>query len=162
MNKNITIQKYHIAYASELVKMWRRSFRRAIGVEEHNRYDDFSGQLRYFLSLDPEKIDMVIDLGNSRVVGFMVLDGGSLDQLYVDIDYQGMGIGTQLLKLAFERSPAGLELYTFQLNKKAQAFYLSRGFEEIERGTAGKAGNPWATDESQLRDIKYRWLPKLE
>ncbi len=87
----------------------------------------------------------------------MAANDAQLDHLYVHVDWQGRGVGSQLVDEAKANSPGHLELYTFQQNKLAQSFYLSKGFREVGRGLADPADNPWATTQEQLADIKYRW-----
>jgi ribosomal protein S18 acetylase RimI-like enzyme len=87
-----------------------------------------------------------------RVVGMMVVGPGELDQLYVAPDRLGAGIGRRLLDLAKERSPAGLSLYTFQVNQRARRFYERNGFvaRETGDGTGNEEGQP---------DVRYAWRP---
>lgn len=150
---------YRPEYALEVVKMWRQSFQRAMGLEEHNRFDQLNGQLDYFCSINPRTIELMLAPQTSTVVGFMVCSGRELQHLYVHVDCWGMGIGSMLLGRAQQRSDQGLELFTFQANKSAQAFYLARGFVEVARGSAAWADNPWATSIEQLADIRYNWTP---
>lgn len=69
--------------------------------------------------------------------GFAVAGDGWLHHLYVDPDDRGRGIGTALLAVAV--AAGARRLWVFQRNTTARAFYLARGFVEVER-TAG-SGN---------------------
>lgn len=86
------------------------------------------------------------------VVAFMALDGPNLDQLYVRPGWLGRGIGSRLVQLAKERRPAGLRLYTFQVNTRARRFYERHGFvgEWFGEGEANEEGQP---------DVRYAWRP---
>jgi ADP-ribose pyrophosphatase YjhB (NUDIX family)/ribosomal protein S18 acetylase RimI-like enzyme len=86
------------------------------------------------------------------VVGMMVLEDERLDQLYVEPDLAGHGIGTQLMLLAKRERAAGLHVTTFVANEGAQRFYSRHGFREIRR-TDG-SGN-----EERAPDIRYAWRP---
>jgi ribosomal protein S18 acetylase RimI-like enzyme len=88
-----------------------------------------------------------------RVVGMMALESNSLDQLYVDPDRQGRGIGSRLVQLAKARRPDGLELYTFQVNERARRFYERNGFvvAALGDGSGNEEGQP---------DVLYRWRPE--
>jgi 8-oxo-dGTP pyrophosphatase MutT (NUDIX family)/GNAT superfamily N-acetyltransferase len=90
------------------------------------------------------------------VVGLLVLqhdrDGSWLDHLYLDPSWMGRGLGDRMMAVAKERSPGGLQLWTFQVNGAARRFYERHGFVEQER-TAG-SGN-----EERAPDARYRWLP---
>ena len=87
-----------------------------------------------------------------RVVAMMVLDEAGIDQLYVEPAWQGRGLGGRLVELAKTRRPAGLELYTFQVNERARRFYEHHGFVVAALGDG--SGN----EERQL-DVLYRWQP---
>lgn len=150
---------YRPEYALELVKMWRRSFQRAMGLEEQDDFIELTRQMDFLSAIDPARIHVAMDPGSSAVLGFMVLSGAKLDHLYVHVDCQGLGLGTTLLNRAKRQSPAGLELFTFQRNRVARSFYSRRGFKEVQRGFASFDDNPWATDRDQLADIRFRWEP---
>ena len=155
----IEILPYRAEFGLETVKMMRQSFHTAMSVKHHNRLGDVSSHLNFFSKNDPKHVQVAIDTQSTAIVGCMVLEGNDLDQLYVHVDYQRNGIGSQLIALAKQQSPSGLELYTFQLNTQAQAFYKQHGFIEQARGVASPNDNPWADNAEQLADIKFVWSP---
>jgi ribosomal protein S18 acetylase RimI-like enzyme len=148
---------YRPEYGLEVVKLWRRAFQRAMGLPEQDRFEELSGHLDFFASLDPAGHHLLLEPESSRIVAFMSLSPGYLNHLYVHVEWQGQGLGRRLLENAKSSSGGRIDLHTFQLNTGAQAFYLSQGFREIERGFAAAEGNPWATSQTQLADIRYRW-----
>jgi GNAT superfamily N-acetyltransferase len=79
------------------------------------------------------------------LVGILVLDGEWLDQLYVDPDLTGRGIGSRLLAVADRERPRGLQLWTFASNAGAQRFYERHGFVEVDR-TDGRSNEEGAPD----------------
>jgi len=91
-----------------------------------------------------------VALDSDRVVAVLTLDGDDLDQLYVDPEFAGQGIGSMLVELAKDLRPGGLALWTFQANLPAQAFYAAHGFTEVRR-TAG------AANEEKAPDIRLVW-----
>ncbi len=93
-----------------------------------------------------------VAVDGDAVVGLLVAAEGDLDQLYVAPDRLGEGIGRRLLELAKERSPGGLQLYTFQVNERARRFYERNGFtaEWFGDGSANEEGQP---------DVRYAWRP---
>jgi GNAT superfamily N-acetyltransferase len=87
----------------------------------------------------------------SRIpVGMLVLDRDWIEQLYVEPELTGGGIGSELLAVAKRQRPGGLRLWTFVSNTGAQRFYARHGFHEVDR-TDGR-GN-----EEQCPDIQYCW-----
>ena len=83
------------------------------------------------------------------LVALMVLDDGWIDQLYVDPPSARRGLGSQLLDLAKERNPLGLDLWTFQANTAARRFYERHGFVAV----ATTEGD----NEERAPDVRYRW-----
>ncbi len=150
---------YRPEYGLEVVKLWRRAFQRAMGLSEQDPFEELDGHLDFFASLDPACHHLLIESDSSTIVAFMSLSPGYLAHLYVHVDWQGQGLGRRLLEQAKALSGRGLELHTFARNTSAQAFYLSQGFAEVERGFADIDDNPWATSRDQLADILYRWNP---
>jgi GNAT superfamily N-acetyltransferase len=86
---------------------------------------------------------------SGELVGLLVLDDDWVDQLYVDPELTGRGIGTQLIELAKSRRPGGLRLWTFESNTGAQRFYERHEFRATDR-TEGD-------NEEGAPDILYVW-----
>ena len=84
------------------------------------------------------------------IVGFMAIKPGWVEHLYVHPGAQGEGTGSLLLARAKEVSPDRLELWTFQRNTRARAFYEKRGFHVVEV-TDG------AANEEREPDVRYSW-----
>lgn len=84
------------------------------------------------------------------ILGFMMLDGEELEQLYLLPGHFRRGIGSHLLAKAKERSPVRLGLFTFQRNERARAFYEGHGFRlvALDDGTRNEEGEP---------DARYEW-----
>jgi 8-oxo-dGTP pyrophosphatase MutT (NUDIX family)/GNAT superfamily N-acetyltransferase len=94
---------------------------------------------------------------DGTVVALMVLEHGAhgtgwIEQLYVDPAWIGRGVGARLLERAMHRFPAGLQLWTFEANARARAFYESFGFVVAE--TTDGRGN-----EERAPDVRYVWSP---
>ena len=83
------------------------------------------------------------------ITAVLVLEPGSIDQLYVDPDHIGRGLGTRLVDLAKELNPDGVDLWTFQSNVGARRFYERHGF------TAVAATN--GDNEEGAPDVRYHW-----
>lgn len=87
-----------------------------------------------------------------RVIAMLALSDSMVEQLYVAPDRLRRGIGSRLIELAKMRRPDGLDLFCFQVNGRARAFYEAHGFREIARGDG--SGN-----EERQPDIRYAWRP---
>jgi GNAT superfamily N-acetyltransferase len=96
----------------------------------------------------PER-DVRVAEHRGQVIGVLVLEPGVVDQLYVEPGWQRRGVGTALL-LAAKELHDSLELWTFESNVEAHAFYERHGFEVVER-TDG------SSNEERAPDRRYRW-----
>ena len=102
--------------------------------------------------LVPAHETWVAETPDGRVVALMAVSDDMVEQLYVAPDRHGVGVGSRLLALAKEQRPAGLDLYCFQANTRAQRFYEARGFVAVAFGDG--SGN-----EERQPDIRYAWRP---
>jgi len=151
---NVTIRRATAPDASAAADVWLRSFDAALPTVVRPRSDD---EVRDYIR------DVVVPLRETwvaeetgpqglRIVGIMVLNGDLLSQLYLAPDRRGQGIGDRFVALAKDRSPQGLHLWTFQVNKPAHRFYERHGFVAVEY-TDGR-GN-----EEREPDVRYVWRP---
>lgn len=85
-----------------------------------------------------------------RVVGFLALEGGDLDQLYLLPGHCRQGIGSRLLALAKRESSGRLRLFAFQRNARARAFYEAHGFRVVDL-------NDGSRNEEREPDVLYEW-----
>lgn len=83
------------------------------------------------------------------VIGIVAFRKDWIDQLYVLPGRQSRGAGTALLNVAKMRYPH-LQLWTFQRNSVARAFYERHGFAAVEE-TDG------ARNEEREPDVRYEW-----
>ena len=66
------------------------------------------------------------------IKGFIsVINNEFIGALFVDIDFQGNGIGKQLIDYAVSKYEK-LQLAVYKENKKSVEFYINRGFKIIE------------------------------
>ena len=86
---------------------------------------------------------------DDRILAVLAFTPGWVDQLYVATSEQGRGLGSRLLRLAQESTAEALQLWTFQRNTRARAFYRRHGFVEM-RSTDGD-------NEECEPDVLYRW-----
>lgn len=149
MNQHqIIITQYDPKYADQTVKMWRDSKEQAIGQKENH---SFENQVYFLNNILPERFQVNLALIDDRVVGMIAANESEISQLYIHIDYQGIGIGQTLLDKVKAKSSGRLTLYTFEVNENAQRFYEKNGFKIIGRGQE---------NEENLPDIQYEWISK--
>ena len=138
------------ADARPLADLWLASYTAGLPTVRRAHPDD---EVRAWFAdhVLPAMETWVVD-GPDGPLGLLVLAPGWIEQLYVAPEAWGRGIGRELLALARDRSPAGLQLWTFQVNRRALAFYAAAGFVEVER-TDG-SGN-----EEREPDVRLAWAP---
>ena len=142
---DITIRDFEERDADELVRVWRTSFEKAVGVLDPNPLEE---QRRFLVEqLAPSHTIRVV-WAQDRIVGFIAVTPDSISQLYLAEEAQGQGIGRQLVDWAKAQSVGMLWLYAFESNTGAQAFYEKCGFHIVARGFEPVLG---------LNDIKYEW-----
>lgn len=86
----------------------------------------------------------------ARVLGYLRLSPGWLDDLYVHPVAARTGVGTALLELARASRPEGFCLWVFESNLPARAFYARHGLVELERTDGSE-------NEEQAPDIRVVW-----
>ena len=130
--------------------LWLRSRKASLGAIPPPAHSDDEVRAWFASHVVRETELWVAEEPPGSLAAIMVLDGRSLDQLYVDPALTGRGIGTALLELAKRERPGGLELWTFVSNTRARRFYERHGFSEARR-TDGSA------NEERSPDILYVW-----
>jgi ribosomal protein S18 acetylase RimI-like enzyme len=144
---SIVVVDYIPSHAHELVRMWRDSFERALGIVDPH---PLAEQQQYLeeLVVAENRVHVVLDESTSTIVGFMAATPKKISQLYVHVNHQNQGIGSLLINLAKQQSCGRLRLFTFKVNENAQRFYERHGFKVVGRGFE---------EEWQLEDIEYEW-----
>jgi GNAT superfamily N-acetyltransferase len=146
----VVLRRATAADAGALAEVWLRSYDAALpGVRRAHTDDEVRGWFRDVVV--PQRETWAADAAGV-VVGLMVLGPGEIDQLYLDPDWRGRGLGDRFVALAQELFPSGLSLWTFEVNEAACRFYERHGFVAVER-TDG-AGN-----EEREPDVRYAWAP---
>ncbi len=84
----------------------------------------------------------LVDNQQGRVVGFMVMDGDTIDALFVDPVEHGRGYGTRLLNHALTLEPDARVDASEQADN-ALPFYLARGFRVVGRSETDGGGRPY-------------------
>jgi ribosomal protein S18 acetylase RimI-like enzyme len=152
--QGIVIRRAGAADAAAIAEIWLRSFGATYDFPPAHTDDEVRGWVRDDLVPTTETW-VAVDEASARIVGFMALDGDDLAQLYLDPGWIRRGIGSRLVSLAKARRPAGLGLYTFQVNAAARAFYERHGFQVVWLGDG-------SANEEHQPDLRYAWSPGSE
>lgn len=150
----IILRRAEAADAATVADVFLDSFHATYAFPLAHTDDEVRSWIRERLIPDHETWVAVAD-DEPRIVAFMALMPGHIEQLYVAQDRLGTGIGRQLVELGKERSPGGLSLWTFQANDRARRFYERNGFEAVEF-TDG------ADNEERQPDVRYVWSPAAD
>lgn len=85
-----------------------------------------------------------------KILGFITVEDGWINHLYVDPSAQDRGVGSSLLRNALDHADGHLELWVFRDNQFARQFYQRFGFSLVEE-TDG------SSNEEKTPDCRYRW-----
>ncbi|MFJ9196030.1 GNAT family N-acetyltransferase [Streptomyces flaveolus] len=150
VDEQVALRRATAADARAAADVWLRSFAAALPAVVRPRTDE---EVRdWFRHVVVPRYETWVAESAGEVVGVMVLEESELAQLYLAPDRRGRGIGDRLVTLAKERRPAGLSLWTFQVNTPARRFYERHGFTAAQ-WTDG------ARNEEREPDVRYVWQP---
>jgi GNAT superfamily N-acetyltransferase len=85
------------------------------------------------------------------VLGYAVLQGDELHDLYVVPESQRRGVGSALFARVREARPDGFHFWAFRDNIRARRFYDARGCRVI--------GASDGDNEEGMPDVQYEWRP---
>ncbi|EST37717.1 hypothetical protein N566_11495 [Streptomycetaceae bacterium MP113-05] len=150
VSDGVDVRRAVAADAEAVAGVWLRSFAAALpGVR---RAHDDDGVRWWIRDVVVQELETWVATDDDRVVGMLALDGAELEQLYLEPQWRGRGVGDRLVALAKRRRPEGLGLWTFQVNGPARRFYERHDFTETDR-TDG------ARNEEHEPDVRYVWQP---
>ena len=78
----------------------------------------------------------------SEAIGFLVMDGRSVEGLFIAPEWQRRGGGTLLMRHA-GRMANRLTVEVNEQNADAIAFYFAQGFEIVRRSATDRSGRPY-------------------
>ena len=117
----------------------------AIPPSVHDRDD----VLDHFATVVLPQRDTWLAVDDAGIVGFLVLEPGWVDHLYLEPSRTGQGVGSHLLDHAKAVQPDGLDLWAFRSNTGARRFYERHGFVAV----AFTEGD----NEDGAPDVRYHW-----
>ncbi|WP_435245129.1 GNAT family N-acetyltransferase [Streptomyces tendae] len=147
---DIVLRRAEDADARPAAEVWLRSFAAALPSVRcaHSPADVRDWFARVLV---PQYETWVADR-DGQVLGLLVLNGPELKQLYLEPDWRGRGLGDRFITLAKAQRPAGLSLWTFQINAAARRFYERHGFREAEQTDGSR-------NDEREPDVHYLWTP---
>ena len=90
---------------------------------------------------------------DGSLAGFIAFRAGWVDQLYVNPQHQGSGVGTALLDMA-KAAEASLRLWTFQCNARGRKFYERQEFRVYLETAVTE-------NEEKQPDLMYFWAREV-
>lgn len=131
----------------ELTELWNRSVR----TTHHFLTEADIAALRPCVRQSISLVDefAVVKAGR-RTAGFIGVDSGKIEMLFVDPDFMGRGAGHQLLDWARQECGAHL-IDVNEQNIHAAAVYRHWGFEAYERTDTDDQDNPFPILKMQLK-----------
>jgi GNAT superfamily N-acetyltransferase len=148
----VELRRATAADAAEIAELYLASFKATYDFPLAHSADQVRRWITEIL-LPTHEVWVAADAEGS-IVGMMALSAEMLAQLYVAPGQTGRGIGSRLVELAKHRRPAGLDLYTFQINSNARRFYERRGFSQVWLGDG-------STNEEGQPDVRYAWRDEV-
>jgi len=100
-----------------------------------------------------DRTEVTVARHRRRAIGFIALNNGAVQSLYLATAMRGLGIGRLLLDHAKSRH-SRLELWTYQANARARRFYARHGF--YENRLSNGEGN-----DQKLPDVHMVWARSI-
>jgi ribosomal protein S18 acetylase RimI-like enzyme len=135
----------------QLVSSWHETNRDSYPYVETHQKHALDEAKAFFRSHVLANCEVWVAVDSSTLLGLLALQIPWIRQFAVFPAYQRRGVGEALLGKARERSPGGLQLFTFQRNQPARAFYEKHGFAPVAFGVS-------PVPEAEP-DVEYRWHP---
>ena len=148
---SITLRQAGPADGPAIAQLFTASRRDALPyLPELHTEDD---TLDHFTNTVPARCEVWVAEEGGRLIGFMAWNAETehLDHLYLLPGRYRQGLGTKLLDKAKALSRGKIQLYAFQRNARARAFYERHGFTAIWFGDG-------AENEEGEPDVLYEWI----
>jgi ribosomal protein S18 acetylase RimI-like enzyme len=148
---NLIIRPLEDGEIDEVIRLWHETKLDAYPYLplEQGRTVEEDG--RFFREVILPRNSVWVAQDGAAVVGFLAIEGGYVDRLYIHPAHQRRGVGTALMARAKELSPSGVQLHTHVKNTQARAFYEKHGFTAVKFGIS-------PAPESEP-DVEYHWTP---
>ena len=132
-----TLRQYTEADLNSVLSSWENASK----IAHPFLTDEFMDKERYNIPnvYLPNADTWVADV-NGTVVGFIALIGDEVGAIFVEPEFQGVGIGSALMNQARELH-GDLEIDVFEANSIGRKFYSSYGFKPLLEKIHEETGN---------------------
>ncbi len=103
----------------------------------------------FYETIVPQEYTLHVATDSDAVIGFIAYSKDWVSQLHIMPGQWNKGLGTALLNVAKAQSDH-LQLWTFQANERARAFYKKHGFTEVELTDGSR-------NEEKTPDVRMMW-----
>ena len=134
----INVRKGGPGDAARALDVWRA----AVDATHHFLSDEHRAEIDGLVSALLPAAELWIVDDSDRAVGFLIMDGATIDALFVHPDVHGCGFGTALIAHALKLAPEA----TVDANEQATnalPFYEARGFVRTGRSETDPQGRPY-------------------
>jgi len=144
------ISKIHVDDFPRVIEVWEASVRAT-----HHFLSE--ADIQFLKPLIPDALSHVAELacvrdGAGQVAGFLGVEDGKVEMLFIHPEWRGQGLGSRLLRYAVEVLGARLVDVNEQ-NEQAVGFYLRMGFKVEGRSELDSTGKPFPLLHMRLRDL---------
>ena len=84
METKINITGFRKEHEFAVIRLWRKSFAQAIGIEEDTREEAVMEHLEYFQTYDPSIIRVALEENQNKIIGFMAKEGNYIKDLFIN------------------------------------------------------------------------------
>lgn len=144
------IRKYQPSDLGRIMEIWLSSNIEAHSFIRREYWQDCFGSAAEAIPL--AEVYTALSENNGEIIGFIGLNGGHIEGIFVDADHRSQGVGKALLDFAKELHPK-LSLCVYEKNGRAADFYRREGFLPVRKKTDISTGET---------EILMRWeSPKI-
>lgn len=143
----ITLRTSDTRDTGHILEIWRKA---VDATHDFLRAEDriaIEDEVKAFLPQVP--LTLAVD-ASDQPIGFMFLQEGHMEALFIDPGHHGKGIGSALVQAALAAHPA-LTTDVNEQNAQAMGFYRKLGFEPTGRSDLDGQGRPYPLVHLQFR-----------
>lgn len=151
MKTSIEIIQYQKKLHRALLGIWQRGVKKTHGFLTREDYE-FYNQLVDKEALPCMEVWAAVGK-DGKPLGFVGINGMSIEMLFVDPDVHGMGVGSALLDFAVVKKGC-IKVDVNEQNRQAHSFYRKYGFVERGRDELDARGKPYPIIHLEFADCR--------